>query len=128
VHGRPPSGAGTGRQIPIDPASAQLWQVPSHRLWQQIPCAQKPLRHSASVVQACSFRPQLPFTQALPSTQSPSVLQVVRHSPSSAAQAYGAQLVVARTQVPTPLHLAVLAYIPSFASRQAAAAHGVPTG
>ena len=115
-------------QIPIEPESAQLWQGPSQRLWQQTPCAQKPLRHSASAAQACSLRPQLPRTQALPSTQSCSVLQLVRHSPSSAAQPYGAQLFVVRTQVPTPLHLAVLAYIPSFAWRQLAAPQAVPAG
>jgi hypothetical protein len=56
------------------------------------------------------------------------VLQVVRHSPSSAAQAYGAQLFVLRTQVPMPLHLAVLANISSFAMRQLGVPHGVPTG
>jgi len=42
--------AGTGKQTPIDPGNAQLWQTPGQAVAQQT-TAQCPLKHSSSRVQ-----------------------------------------------------------------------------
>jgi hypothetical protein len=69
-------GLGTGMQVPIVPGMAHEEQGPSHLVAQQVPCAQKPLAHSASAEQdAGSGLPQDPFTHGFPGTQSSALMQ-----------------------------------------------------
>jgi hypothetical protein len=65
-------------QVPIVPGSAHEEQGPSHFVVQQVPCAQKPVAHSASTEQAaCSRMPQVPFTQGFPGAQSSALVQAL---------------------------------------------------
>src|SRR6266478_6407432 len=68
--------AGKGVQVPLVPASVQLWQAPPQALLQQTPSTQKPEAQSAAFMQrppSC-LGPQLWFTQAIPAVQSASVM------------------------------------------------------
>jgi hypothetical protein len=57
--------AGIGEQVPRLPLTAHDMQVPAQALVQQTPCWQKPLAHSAPVVQAVpgGLRVQTPALQ-----------------------------------------------------------------
>ena len=75
--------AGIGVQRPIAEGSAQLTHAPPHGPSQQTPSTQKPLAQSvaASQLWPTGFGPQLPFTQACPSWQSPSIVHEVALAP-----------------------------------------------
>jgi hypothetical protein len=62
------SPGGTGEQVPTDPVTAQLWQVPVQALSQQTPSAQKLVTHSEPWVQGAptAFLPQRLLRQVLP--------------------------------------------------------------
>lgn len=95
--------AGTGEQVPAEPASAHERQVPVQAVSQQTPCAQNPDTHDAAVVQAApgGSLPQLPFAQTLGETQSAFVVQVALQA--AVPHAKGVQVaVVAGRQVPAP--------------------------
>lgn len=98
--------AGTGEQVPAEPASAHDRQVPVHAVSQQTPWAQNPDTHEAAVVQAApgGSLPQLPFAQTLGAVQSALVVQVTLQA--AVPQANGVQVaVVAGRHVPAPSHV-----------------------
>ncbi len=84
--------AGMGVQVPMAVDSAQLRQLPAHAESQQTPSTQNPVAHSPGPPHDCPFglRPQLPFWQDCPPTQSASVVQRLRQEPPE--QRNGAQL------------------------------------
>ena len=63
---QPPFGLGmplaTNAHVPIEPRTAQDMQVPLQAVWQQAPCAQKPLLHSSFATHGAPNpgRPQVP--------------------------------------------------------------------
>jgi len=63
-------------QAPAEPATEQDLQVPVQAVAQQVPCSQKPDRHSdaAPHVRPVGFLPQAPLTQTLGDTQSVSAV------------------------------------------------------
>ena len=67
------------------PGTAHDRQVPVQAMPQQTPCSQKPELHSGPPPQAApiGFLPQLPFTQLLGATHSPSLAQITRHLASA---------------------------------------------
>jgi hypothetical protein len=75
--------AGIGVHLPRDAASAQLRQAPAQPSLQQTPSTQKFDLQSVAFVHAppSCFGPQLPPTQAMPVTQSASVLHLVLQAP-----------------------------------------------
>jgi hypothetical protein len=75
--------AGIGVQVPIAVDSAQVRQLPVQAESQQTPSTQKPLVHSPAAPHDCpfGFRPQLPFWQDWPLTQSASDEQRLRQAP-----------------------------------------------
>lgn len=96
--------AGSGVQAPALPGRAQEAQLPGQAVAQQIPCAQTPVLHWASLEQLAPMGifPQLPFMQVLGARQSASVLQVVLHWPDD-PQTNGAQgRLCAARQTPCP--------------------------
>ncbi len=78
-------------QVPGAVDSAQLRQLPVQAESQQTPSTQKPLAHSPAPPHDCpfGFRPQLPFWQDWPATQSASVVQWLMQAPPE--QRNGAQ-------------------------------------
>jgi hypothetical protein len=105
-----PSGsapAATSVQVPAVPARPHERQAPAQAVRQQVPCSQKPLWHSAVVVQAAPFGrlPQLPPLQTLGATQSASVVQVPRQVPE-VPQLYAPQVpAVTVPHTPAPSHV-----------------------
>jgi hypothetical protein len=77
------SPAATSVHVPAVPVRLQERQLPVQAVRQQAPCSQKPLPHSAAVVQAAPLGrlPQLPPVQTLGATQSASAVQVARQDP-----------------------------------------------
>ena len=83
---------------------AHDWQVPLQAVAQQTPCSQCPDAQSPAAAQAApgGLGPQLPFTHALPATQSASVAQVARQLPVVLHMYLPHESDVAATQVPSP--------------------------
>jgi hypothetical protein len=112
--------------LPGDEGSAQLRQAPVHALSQQTPSTHRFELHSPAAVQLCPFCffPQVPLLQAIPLSQSASVVQVTVQAPS--AHMKGEQLVrPGARHVPRPSQVAaVLSRVPE----QAGGAHSVSTG
>ena len=97
---------GIAVQVPMAVDSAQLRQLPVHAESQQTPSTQKPVAHSPAPLHDCPFglRPQLPFWQDWPPTQSASVAQRLRQAPPE--QRNGAQLSSpCARQIPSPSHV-----------------------
>lgn len=88
------------------PGSAQLRQAPVHAWSQQILSTQWLCWHSADVSQlwpSC-LGPQVPFTHAIPTSQSPFVVHVIVQAPL--AQRNGLQFwMPGGLHVPSPLHV-----------------------
>jgi len=95
-------------QVPFDVVSAQDWQIPVQAVAQQIPCSQKPDRHSPLLPQIAPFclRPQdPPVPQTAGERQSASEVQVGRQAPTPQRKGkHGC--VGGMTQVPAPSQLA----------------------
>lgn len=72
-----------GVHLPSDEGSAQLRQPPVQASAQQTPSTQLPDWHSVPTLQIWPFclGPQVPFTQAIPATQSESLLQLELQAP-----------------------------------------------
>ena len=98
--------AGTLLHAPAVPASAQDLQVPVQAVAQQVPCSQKPDRHSEAPpqVRPVGFLPQAPLTQTLGATQSVSAVQPILQELVSQTYAPHDCGVVA-WQVPVPLQV-----------------------
>jgi hypothetical protein len=73
--------AGTGWQVPSLPTKSHLLHSPSQEVLQQTPSAQCVDAHSLSASQTAPFilGPQLPFTHFRPTTQSASLLHLLKH-------------------------------------------------
>jgi hypothetical protein len=111
-------------QAPSEPATAQDLQVPVQAVAQQIPCWQKPDRHSepAAQVVLVGFLPQAPFTQTLGATQSVSAVHPTLQALVS--QTYAPHdCGVVGWQVPVPLQVRAGVYV---APVQLAGAQAVP--
>src|SRR6185369_13066517 len=95
--------AGTVEQVPPVPESAHDMHVPRQAVWQQTPCSQKLLAHSAAAPHAApgGFLPQLPPLHTLPAVQSLEPVQLARQLP--VPHMYGEQdCVVPDEQLPAP--------------------------
>jgi hypothetical protein len=98
--------AAIGMQVPSADGSAQDRHGPTHAWSQQTPSTQWLLAQSAAAAHGWPrlFLPQLPFWQAMPATQSLSLVQRLMQAPS--AQRYGAQFCMpGGRQLPRPLHV-----------------------
>lgn len=76
--------AGTGAQLPAEPARAHEVQLGQLAAPQHTPSTQWPLTHCGSMVQATPLELRLAQevpTQDDPTTQSPAPAHVVRHAP-----------------------------------------------
>jgi hypothetical protein len=75
----------SGVHLPFDDVSAQLRHAPVQAVSQQTPSTQKFDLQSVAFVQAPPFclGPQLPFTQAIPATQSVSAVHFLLHAPAT---------------------------------------------
>jgi hypothetical protein len=95
--------------LPGDEGRAQLLQAPVHALSQQTPSTHWPDLHSLALLQLCPFclGPQVWFTQAMPLSQSSSVLQEMVQD--AAVQRKGEQFVrPGARQVPRPSQVAAV--------------------
>jgi hypothetical protein len=112
--------------FPGDDASAQLRHAPVQALSQHTPSTHCPDLHSLALPQLCPIclGPQVPFTQAMPTSQSASVWQLTVQAPDEHMK--GVQFVSpGARQVPSPSHVAaVLRRLPE----QTGATHWVSTG
>jgi len=100
--------ASTGVQTPLRSGRAHETQPPSQATLQHTPPAQKPLAHSALLLQLATSpkKPHAPFTH-LELKQSASLAHVVRHVPVAASHANGEHRysgIRGMRQAPLPSH------------------------
>jgi hypothetical protein len=107
-----PVPVGTMVHLPSEPVSAQLRQPPAHEFSQQTPSMHWSDLHSLGFPHGCPFcfGPQLPLTQAIPTSQSASVWQVPVQAPETQRKGEqscspGARQVPSPSQVPAVFSL-----------------------
>jgi hypothetical protein len=98
--------------FPSEPVRAQLRQPPAHEFSQQTPSTHWSDLHSLPFPHGCPFcfGPQLPLTQAIPTSQSPSLWQVPVQAPETQRNGEqscspGARQVPSPSQVPAVFSL-----------------------
>jgi hypothetical protein len=130
-----------GRQVPMRPVWSQLTQAPRHAMLQQTPSVQKPEAQSPSLLHTAprGLGPQLPFTHAMPGTQSALDWQVTTQASVVSSQLNGAQIVAgpalhrpSPSQTLTPMtaaseHIPGLQIVPATCWRQAPLPSQVPS-